>query len=357
MKKIICFTLICFLLCGCADEGKVYDAKTGNAKICGIWISCYELNPMLESGNFKEEISAAASRFSTMHITDAFVHVRAFGDSLFPSKYYPQNENTKQYDFDVLEYTVTVMHENNIRFHAWINPFRRADGTFYDPADKTARSNILNGIREIIDGYDIDGVHFDDYFYSSQSEEEYSQNFKNYGDAAENPLTSDEYRVSALNSFIFDARTAVKFKSENLIFSVSPAADIEKNRTSAFADIRFWCESGAVDLIIPQLYFGFTYPDEKFRFQNLLAAWKDINRAQSVRLIIGLPAYKLGTAAAPDSDEWLTGENILSKQAEICLNDTEICGVCFFSYSGLFADDELHRNSLKNVKKVLDDIF
>ena len=356
MKKIICLVLI-LLLCGCTDSGKAHNTETNGTKICGVWISCYELNPILARGNFKEEIREAAIRLSQIHTTDAFVHVRAFGDSLFDSKYYPQNENTKQYDFDVLEYIISVMHQNNIRFHAWINPFRRADGTFSDPADKTARANILNGIREIINGYDIDGIHFDDYFYSSQSEDEYSQNFKSYEDASQNPLTVEEYRISAVNSLIFDVRSAIKFSKNAITFSISPSADIEKNRTSAFADVRCWCQKGTIDLIIPQLYFGFEYPDEKFRFENLLNEWKTVTRAEGVKLAIGLPAYKLGTNSAPDSAEWLTGEDILSRQTTLCLNDNEVSGICFFSYTGIFADDDLHRVSLDKLKKVLDKSF
>ena len=53
------------------------------------------------------------------------------------------------------------------------------------------------------------------------------------------------------------------------------------------------------------------------------------------KLVIGLAAYKLGTKEPPDNAEWQTKEDILNRQTKICLDDSDISGICFFSYSYL----------------------
>ena len=337
MKKLLAILMLTIMLCGCARREAIsakVEKPAGKEAVIGVWISCYELDAMLSGGNFKEEFAAAAKKLKEAGATDAFVHVRAFGDSLFKSEYYPQKENTKQYGFDLPEYMIETLAAEDIRFHAWINPFRSENGGFLDPADENVRARILCGVREIVEKYDISGIHFDDYFYPSAEDETDRASFEQYRNSAKQALSLYDYRRSQITAFMFAAKSAAKCRDESVVFSVSPAAGIEKNRDSAFADVADWCSRGAADWIIPQLYFGFEYPKEEYRFDDLLAKWKALERGEGVKLIIGLAAYKVGTAAAPDAAEW--GENgaaVLERQIKICLCDPDVGGIALFSYS------------------------
>lgn len=349
MKKIICLALALFLLSGCAAPESGANKKS---PFIGVWISCYELRAMLQSGNFKEEFTAAADNLYRFCATDAFVHVRAFGDSLFESAYYPKSEDVKQYDFDVLEFMISALLARGIRFHAWINPFRAADGSYNNPADTAVRAAVLGGIGEITDRYAVSGIHFDDYFYPANNSDIDAVEFAEYLKKSQNPLSLEEWRTEVINSFVLSARDTVKHKDKNLIFSISPAADMEKNRTSAFADVEYWCKAGAVDILIPQLYFGYEYPLGNFKFNYLLDRFTALDYAENVRLIIGLAAYKTGTQTPPDNAEW-QDSSVLSRQTEDCLKTQGVSGVCYFSYTYLFAEDELHASALEKVKEEL----
>ena len=301
----------------------------------------------------KEEFGTVLKNLKSLGVTDLFLHVRAFGDSLFDSRFYVKKENTLIYGFDVLEYMISALAGAGIRTHAWINPFRTAPGAFSNPADKNVRAAVLGGIREIIENYDVAGVHFDDYFYPADNDELDEKTYKEYKKTAENPLNKDEWRRANISALIFAVKDLLCVYNKNILFSVSPAADIEKNKNTYYANVEEWCKEDAVDLIIPQLYFGFDYPDENFRFENLLDSWKKLNFGSKTKLIIGLPAYKLGTKTPPDNAEWQKGSDILSRQTEICLADGEVSGICFFSYSYLFSAKKLNTAAREKAKKIL----
>ena len=355
MKKVFCVLLALLLLCGCG--GRRSEKAKKQTKTVGVWISCYELNSMLDSGEFKERFTLAAKRISDFGVTDAFVHVRGFSDSLFESEYYSLNPRASQYGFDLLEFMISTLHKKGVRFHAWINPFRTADGGSENPADIKVRAGVLGGVKEILRKYDVAGIHFDDYFYPADNDGIDAAQYAAYCAAAQNPLSKAEWRRENINALILEVRDAVKSKGEDTVFSISPSAGITKNADLFFADVEYWCAAGAADMIIPQLYFGFNYPDENFRFDKLLKEWKALNRKEGVRLCAGLAAYKLGTENGPDAAEWQTGADILARQTEICLEDGEISGVCYFSYTYLFADDELHNKAREEIGRKMSDYF
>ena len=353
MKRCLVSVLLVLSLCCCRKGYYETPKQEKDPFIKAVWISYSEINSMLKSGEFKDEFLNAANSCEALCITDLFVHTRAFGDSLFPSRYYTLNPLTEPYDFDVLEYMIDTCHSKNMRFHAWINPYRTGDGSFSDPSSTAVQSNIIKGIKEILLLYKVDGIHFDDYFYPSAESAVDRQSYADYSLGTPFPLSLKEFRTANVNLLISSAYDTVKLFDESIVFSISPAASIEKNKSEFFADVNFWCENGCVDWIMPQLYFGFDYPDENYRFNNLLETWKSVKRADNVKLIIGLAAYKLGTAQKPDCDEWSEGKDILKSQTELCVLEGAVQGVCFFSFSSLFAEDRLHTESLSGIKDVL----
>ena len=358
-------TLLCLcvllLLCGCKTGEENKRIKDDNGIYHkGVWVTYTELNSML-SADFKSEFSNVLQTCKAKGITDIFVHVRAFCDAYYPSKLFPMAESAKAVDFDILEFMVSSAHQKNIRFHAWLNPYRvrTADnnidnlskespaykwgssdnllvtesGIYLNPASYEARMLVTDGVREILKNYAVDGIHFDDYFYPLDLAEEDRNSYDKYFKEAEIPVSIENWRRGNVNALISGVYTAIKFVNKDIIFSISPAADMEKNYNSRYADITLWGESGCVDWLIPQLYFGFNYPDSSFRFDYLLDAWKSEFENRKAKLLIGLASYKIGTETPPDSEEWEKGEEIIKRQEKICQEDKDIYGHIYFSYS------------------------
>ncbi len=364
MKRaaILCLAML-LLLCGCFKKAKPQRIKDNAEEYHkGVWITYNELNSML-SADFKTEFSLALDKLKELGVTDIFVHTRAFCETYYSSRFFPLAKSVNT-DFDILEFMVSSAHGRGIRFHAWINPYRvrtadnnidalnkespaykwvkegkeenvliTGSGIYLNPASPSARLLVLDGIREILNNYAVDGIHFDDYFYPENCGENDKSSYDAYAAEALTPLNLDEWRRGNVNALISSVYTAVKFINKDIIFSISPAADIDKNYQKLYADIALWVKSGCVDWIIPQLYFGFNYPDEAYRFDNLLEGWKSYLSGSKTKILIGLANYKIGTSAKPDADEWVLGEKIIARQEQICQEDEDIYGHVFFSYS------------------------
>lgn len=369
MKKILCIIFVLLMLTGCLPtQSSSNDNETNKENyITGVWVSYSELDTMLR-GDFKSEFNTAVSNCASLGITDMFVHARAFCDSIYKSQYFPLRESVKQHDFDVLAYMIDICHQNGIKFHAWLNPYRvrTADqditalpdtspakqwltddntdndanvslvgGVYLNPASSEVQALIIDGIREIIDNYAVDGIHFDDYFYPTQDETFDEQSYKDYQSQTQKSLTLDNFRRANVNALISGAYTAIKFKSKDIIFSVSPSASIEDNYNKHYADVTAWVDSGCVDYIIPQLYFGFEYPDRQYSFDVLVNKWKKELQGADTKLLIGLATYKIGTQSEPDREEWANGVEVIKKQTKICTDESAICGHIYFSYSSM----------------------
>ncbi len=361
MKKVQCFFIVVLLLllCGCKSVDTAFEQEKREVYINGVWLTYSELDKMLES-DFKLEFEKVIKNCKERGITDMFVHIVPFCDAYYNSKIYPKRTSALSKDYDILKYMVDMCHKNNINFHAWINPYRvrtvdnnisalpeespakkwentlnisTASGIYLNPASDDVRALIIDGVREIINDYDVDGIHFDDYFYPSSDESFDKLSYEEYQSNTTTPLSLADFRRANVNALVSGVYTTIKFKDKNIIFSISPSASIEENYNKQYADISAWCKGGIVDYIIPQLYFGFEYPDPKYNFENLLEEWKMLTKDTDVNLIIGLAAYKINTSTELDSAEWSQGTEIIKRQIEICKNDAQISGHMFFSYS------------------------
>lgn len=368
MKKLFCLIVVLIFVSGCSFAGgRTEESREQDTYITGVWISYAELDAMLQ-GDFETEFGRAVKNCKIRGITDVFVHVRPFCDSIYKSKLFPTRDSARAQKFDVLEYMINACHENDIKFHAWVNPYRvrtadgeisalpddspaarwlgddiddndtnvsLTNGIYLDPASSEVRALIIDGIREIIDNYDVDGIHFDDYFYPTTDESFDKVNYTVYAEQTERPLSLEEYRRANINALISGVYTAVKFKDKDITFSVSPSASIEKNYDGQYADVVSWCQSGCVDYIIPQLYFGFNYPDSSFNFDKLLTKWQQEIKSTDTKILIGLAAYKINTKNEPDQVEWETGVDVINRQIKICKTTDGVTGHVYFSYSSM----------------------
>lgn len=388
MKKRISVLIVAFLLLtSCGRNGQPRSSEHRESELkkeIGIWLSYTEIDELLASEKgIKAAFSSVLEQCERMKISSLYLQVRPFCDALYPSAYFPEREKAKAYDFDVFRFMLEESHKVGIKVHAWINPYRVStavtevdtlpkdspvyrwyhdsdpgnddtaficNGIYLNPAKEEVRKLVLNGIREILQKYPVDGIHFDDYFYPGTDPEFDRKTYELYRQKAAVAKDLADWRRSHVDALIEGCHTAIGHLAPSCVFSISPAASVEKNREELYADLKKWIENGWIDRVIPQLYFGFEYPDPAFRFETLLEEWKKISaKNESVELQIGLGCYKIETDSKADLPEWSTREDIVARQTELCLQNPGISGVVFFSYRSLFSENERNTKQRENI--------
>lgn len=300
-------------------------------KTKGVWLSYIELDEMLDTTD--SDAAAAAIRQAVEVCADQglntiFFHLRAHGDAYYPSAVWPpasSAERVIQGGFDPLACAIQEAHQRGISLHAWINPYRlgaspidglpcfEKGGVWYlRPDSPTARQTVLEGIREILTNYDVDGVHFDDYFYPAgmAAEGEPFEDIPPHTD----PILWRQTQVDTLVSGVYGL-----CHQHGKPFGVSPMADVQRCRTEACADVTRWMtEAGYIDYVCPQLYVGFRHQTKPFL--TLLDQWTALDRREDIDLYIGLALYKVGLTHDPyagtGADEWVSDPNIIPRQME-----------------------------------------
>lgn len=389
MKRLIAVLILIFcFLCGCTNQAQDKTEELNNAGLAssGVWISFSEINSMLNSENgFEAEVQKAAENCERLEIQNVYIHIRSYCDSLFESEYFPLIDEAKGFSGNAFKFMLDTFHNKGIKVHAWINPYRvltsssdieklnqnspaykwlkddNADndinvcisnGIYLNPACDEVRKLVIDGVREVCEKYDVDGIHFDDYFYPTTDQSFDSKSYDAYKSQTQNPLSLDDWRRANVNILISGCYSAIKYSDKNTVFSISPAASVENNYNSLYADIKEWVRCGYIDVIIPQLYFGFEYPAAEYRFEPLLKEWEKVAKLNSkVKLLIGLATYKIGTDTEADKAEWQTATDIIARQARLCYESKRAEGYVLFSYTSLFSDDELNLKQRENLQE------
>lgn len=365
-------------------------SNTGT-ELRGVWLSCYEIETMCASGDekkYRREVEAMLAKLCENKINTVFFQARAFCDALYFSKIFPDSEYVsgsagKKAPFDALKIFIGCADECGIAVHAWVNPFRVSyngdvnalpeksparelaeydgaliscsEGIYLNPADSRCRRLILDGIRELVSGYGIAGVHFDDYFYPDCEFDDtllYEKYKKDGG-----TLCAGDWRRANVSDLISSVYALVKEHNAELVFGISPAASAERCRERLFADVEKWCScEGYIDYIMPQLYFGFE--NENAPFCKLALEWQQKVNTDCVELMCGLAAYKCGKTdknAGSGAREWVVNSDILARQYEFLHKNGAYSGFCLFSYSFAFGKNtnEISEKELKKLSDML----
>lgn len=341
----------------------------------GVWVSYIELQDLLHKNNTPEKAAAAIDavmeRCASLKLNTVIWMVRGHSDAYYDSDLFLPNRYAKQLlsaGFDPLAYAVKAAHKRGLSLHAWVNPYRiGADKSYavcndyfayggkyyYIPTSATARKKILDGIRELVTAYEVDGIHFDDYFYPSGCATEqkaaafetdaYAAYKKTAGAAA---MTPGDWRRNAVNELVSGAYGIVHSR-EGCELGISPSHDFEKTYGQMFADSKLWlARPGYVDYLCPQVYFGFEHGSAPF--DELVTQWLSYPRHARVKLYFGLGLYKVGLS--PDRyahteegrTEWQRHGDIMKRSVEYLRRRFACNGMAFYSYT--YLDPAAHRS-------------
>lgn len=365
MKRLLSIILIILVITPCIS---VYAEE--ETEMRGVWFSYEDYAKQLGSlaeDEFMAKADQICKNISSSGFNTIIFHVRAFSDAFYNSSYFTYSKHVYGEagvapDYDPLAIMCQIAHENGLELHAWINPYRigtpsnvtessvayawkmqygdervcEVDGKwYYNPASEEVRQYIVEGVREIVQNYPVDGIHFDDYFYPT-ADERFDKGSYN---ASGTTLTLNEWRIENVNLLIKKTYDSIKEISPNVVFGISPNADIEKNYSSYYADVRKWgSEAGYVDYLTPQIYFG--YENSTMPFDRVLEKWESL--CTTPELYAGLAIYKAGNEdkwAGEGKNEWIENNNICARQIEDIRSSGKAKGFMLFTYSPIYGED------------------
>ena len=171
-----------------------------------VWISYLEFQSAgvskMSKGQFQKYIDNMFTKCKSLKMNTVIVQVRPYGDAMYSSKYFPwsaiiSGKQGKNPGYDPLKYMISSAHKRGLEFHAWLNPYRVMSNNmktsylsssnsakkwmkssssskrrnvlslegakYYNPSKSDVKTLIVNGVKEIVQNYDVDGIHFDDY--------------------------------------------------------------------------------------------------------------------------------------------------------------------------------------------------
>jgi uncharacterized lipoprotein YddW (UPF0748 family) len=251
------------------------------------WIAYLDYGTLKDKSKseFTKNVDAMYDSLVSQNLNTVIVHVRAFSDAIYPSDYYGWanfiSSDSTGPDYDPLAIMVEEAHKKGLSFQAWINPYRTADGGRVNPASSSAVKKIINGVEEIVTNYDVDGIHFDDYFYLSTD------------------TTNEADKMKNVNTMVKGVYAKIKSIDSSVVFGISPQGNIESAK-SIGCDVETWLSStGYIDYICPQLYWSDDYVTKSGvatkMFSNTMNQWADINK-NNTTMYAGLALYKVGVS-------------------------------------------------------------
>ena len=336
---------------------------TAAAPYRAVWVSYLEWQQVDFSTpeTFSVDIAVILDNIRNLGATVVLAQVRPFGDALYPSSYYPfshlcTGQQGRDPGYDPLALLVQAAHDRGLALEAWVNPYRiqagltpalcdaspaklhpdwvkyTDTGAYLDPANTAVRQYIADAVGELCANYDVDGIHFDDYFYPTTDPAFDAADYAASGTA----LTQDDWRRENVNALVeLCHATARRY---GVRFGVAPVGDPEQNYALQYSDAARWLRQGTVDYLMPQLYWGQEYVkdgDTSHSLARLAGAWAALPRAAGVRLYAGLGAYRIGAGDGSDAgSEWVSGR-ALADQLNL-LDRLGVQGAGLYRYASLF---------------------
>ena len=353
----------------------IFNAEAGNYDddMKAVWISTvYNADFPQTKDNAdaqKQEFIDKLEKLKALGINTVVVQIRPKGDALYKSGINPWSEvltgvEGKDPGYDPLQFMIEEAHKRNMSFHAWMNPYRVTTGgtdvnelsannparlhtdwliqcnnaLYYNPSLDEVQKYIAESVKEVVKNYDIDGIHFDDYFYPS-----------GYalpdGEGKDGAIANQ--RREDINKMVALVSKTIKETKSNVKFGISPMGIWKNEPTgkwgsvvngneayySVCADARTWIKNGYIDYIVPQIYWE--AGNKAADYKTLVKWWADEVQGTNVKLYIGEGLYK----------------DVIAKEIkdhlEFCKDIKNVSGNFYFSSRDLINNRQSSADSIK----------
>ena len=373
----ILFFLVLFLLSFNANAQ--YNPKR---EMRGVWVATvlnidYPPSPATDENYLKETWIRLIDKHKAMGINALFVQIRPMADAFYPSNLVPwsrfltgQSGTAPSNNFDPLAFMIATAHERGMEFHAWLNPYRVSMDNpnvatfapnhvlqahpdwciFYNkryimnPGLPEVRNHINQVITEIVTRYQVDGIHFDDYFYPYKNGNEQFNDYETFQKYQSGFATIEDWRRNNVDLLIFDLSKTIKKIRPRTQFGISPFGvwrngyrDPEGSDTRAgltcyddlYADVRKWLRADWIDYVVPQVYWtiGFKIADH----ETIMKWWSANSAGKNV--YAGHGTYRVGTSSAREQN-W-NDPNEIPRQIRLSRSLPNVYGSVHFSSKSL----------------------
>jgi len=308
----------------------------------------------------KAELVAIIDRAVQLKLNAIIFQVRPACDALYASDIEPWSEyltgamgKAPEPFYDPLSFAIEQAHKRGLELHAWFNPYRAGHSSsksavspthitrrhpelvrqygkqvWLDPGEKAVQDYSFSVVMDVVRRYDVDGIHFDDYFYpykendAAGSELDFPDDasWRRYG----HRMNRDDWRRENVNSFIQRIYSSIKATKPWVKFGISPFGIWRPENPAQikgfdaygklYADSRKWLSKGWVDYFVPQLYWAIDRKDQSF---PVLLKWWQQQNSKGRNLYAGLDTTKTGSSSRREgwtSDEILNQIRITRKQ-------------------------------------------
>lgn len=339
----------------------------------------------------RAEMIQMLDSFAALNMNAIVFQIRPTADSFYPSAFEPWShwltgvQGTRPDPFyDPLQFVIEEAHARCIEVHVWLNPYRVTHSAdlsvlhkehhfykeqklfvkyggkwYYDPGLEETRMYLNKVVADLVSRYDVDAIHFDDYFYPYKVRgEEFpdERSFKGYPRGYA-PHQKEDWRRNNVNLIIRELQQTIKEIKPWVEFGISPfgvwrnkSSDPEmgsdtqagvQNYDDLYADILKWLREGTIDYVAPQLYWEI---GKKVADYEVLAKWWS-SYSYGKNLYIGLYASQLGNSKVAPA--W-GRPNELIRQMEVNKRHPEIDGVIYFSAKGIMQNKQGLNDSLRS---------
>lgn len=334
-KKIVLLAQILILITRALSQAQTSGATMNELpraprEFRGVWVATvnnidWPSRPGLSTQQQQAELLAILNRCVELNLNAVILQVRPMCDALYSSKFEPwsyfltgeMGKPPSPY-YDPLQFAVEEAHKRGLELHAWFNPFRAMHPSakppvasnhisktkpelvkqygkylWLDPGETAVQDYTLSVILDVVQRYDIDGVHIDDYFYPYK-EKDSSGKYLDFPDevswkkyrAGGGKLSRAEWRRNNVNRFVERYYRAVKAIKPWVKVGISPFGIWRPGHPRGvtgkdayeeiYADTKLWLENGWLDYLSPQLYWKINSPKQPYK--ALLNWWVEHNK-------------------------------------------------------------------------------